>query len=190
MKLRILLLAVLIVLPHAVDAATIIFFENSQAATLLEAGDTSDTIGSNGYRFTFSRDKLFLSGTGRHVRVPWPEGVEAQAVTVGRVRKAKARISISRVDGKIFAISAFTIKLLANTVGAGGAIEVMPQLNDEDGYKDPIFFLASGIANQTYAFDTASKRQSTSLLSGFDTYTISLYVDFALTAITLIALPH
>ena len=185
MKSRILLLLfVSIVLSGAADAATTIFFDSSQTATLIASGATSDTISSNGYLFTYTRDKLFGGGTGRPVRVPWPEGVEAQAITVAPV--GKAQITISRVDGNIFDIPAFTAKLLANTAGAGAAIEVMPQLNGEDGYNDPIFFSASGQTNQTFSYDTGTTPQSTALLTGFDTYKINLYVDFALTAITLV----
>ena len=165
------------------DAVTINFFDSSQMATLVATGDTYDTISSNGYIFTYTRDKLFDGGNGRPIRVPWPNGVEAQAITVGQV--GKAQITISRVDGSIFAIPAFTAKLLANTVGAGGAIEVMPMLNGEDAFSDPLAFNATGNANQTFSYN-AGTTPSTSLLTGFDTYKFSLYVDFALTGITLV----
>ncbi|TKB28387.1 hypothetical protein FCL47_02540 [Desulfopila sp. IMCC35006] len=184
MQAVILLLFVSIMWSVGANAGTIFFFASTQTATLVESGDTFDTICSNGYLFTFTRDKLFSGGAGRLVRVAWPEGVEAQAVTVGPV--GKAEITISRVDGNVFDIADFTVKLLASTGGAGGEIEVMPQLNGEDGYNDPAFFRASGLANQKISFATGTRPQSTALLTGFDTYKITLYVDFALVAITLV----
>ena len=63
---------------------------------------------------------------------------------------------------------------------------MMPQLNGEDGYNDPVFFNATGLANQSFSYDTGTTPQSTVLLTGFDKYKINLYVDFALTAITLV----
>ena len=186
MKFRMLLLFVSIMWSGVADAVTISFFNSSQTATLVASGVTSDTISSNGYLFTYTRDKLFTGGggmTGRPVRVPWPEGVEAQAITVDPV--GKAQITISRVDGNVFDITAFTAQLLANTVGAGGAIEVMPMLNGEDAFSDPLAFDATGVANQTFSYNDGTT-PSTSLLTGFDTYKFSLYVDFALTGITLV----
>ena len=62
--------------------------------------------------------------------VPWPQGVEAQAVTVPPpgVTDYKARITLQRVDGAVFDLTAFTAKLLANTAGAGADFEIMPLL--------------------------------------------------------------
>ncbi len=171
----------------AATATTVTFFDSSQVATLVESGTTSDTISSNGYLFTYTRDKLFTGGTGditgRYVRVPWPEGVEAQAVTT--TPTSKAQIVLKRVDGNVFDITAFTAKLLANTWGAGGAIEVMPLLDGEDGYSDPIAFNASGSYSQSFSYNALST-PSTTLLKGFDAYKINLYVDFALTGLTLV----
>jgi hypothetical protein len=171
------------------------YFDSSQTETDVASGMTSDTISSNGYLFTFTRDKLFTgnlgpSPIGRTVRVPWPQGVEAQAVTTqppGTTNPDyKARITISRVDGDVFDLTAFTAKLLANTAGAGGSIEIMPQLNGEDGFNDPVFFNATGYYSQSFSYNTSpSYLGSTALLKGFDTYRIGLYVDFALTGLTL-----
>jgi len=111
----------------AANAATTVFFDSSQVAAPVASGVTSDTISSNGYLFTYTRDKLFTGGTGqvigRQVRVPWPDGVEAQAVTTPPpgVTDYKARITVQRVDGNVFDLTAFTAQLLANTAGAGGA---------------------------------------------------------------------
>ena len=58
-----LLLFVSIMWSGAADAATIIFFDSSQTATLVASGVTSDTISSTGYLFTYTRDKLFGGGT-------------------------------------------------------------------------------------------------------------------------------
>lgn len=176
------------------------FFDASQTAEFVAAAVTSDTISSNGYLLTYTRDKLFTGGVGltepigRMVRVPWPQGVEAQAVTTQPAGTTKpdykARITIQRVDGDVFDLTAFTAKLLANTAGAGGSIEIMPQINGEDGFNDPVFFNATGYYGQSFSYNTSpSYLGSTALLKGFDTYRIGLYVDFALTGLTLEGAP-
>ena len=95
-------------------AGTTVFFDSSQTTNLLNSGTTSDTISSEGYLFTVTRDKLFTGGVGltnpvgRFLRVHWPEGLEAQAVTAGP-NPSGARITIERQDGEPFAIPSFTI---------------------------------------------------------------------------------
>ena len=169
-----------------------IFFDSCQAATLLDAGITSETISSSGYEFFSTRDKLFTGGTGqiigRTVHVPWPDGVEAQAVTTPPpgVTDHKARMTLRRVDGNVFDLRSFTVKILANTAGAGGAIEIMPLVDGEDAFNDPIAFDVSGYSGQTFSYDTSPNPWgSTALLTGYDTYKIALYVDFAMVALTL-----
>lgn len=173
-------------------AATTVFFDDAQVATPVAAGVTWDTISSRGYEFTYTRDKLFTGGTGqvigRQVRVPWPDGVEAQAVTTPPpgVSDYKARITLKRVDRDLFDLTAFTAKLLANTGGAGGSIEIMPLRNGEDAFNDPLYFNATGSYGQVFSYDESpSYLGSTAALKGFDAYKIGLYVDFALTALTL-----
>ena len=174
------------------EAYTTVFFSACQTANLENSGVTSDTISSDGYLFTYTRDKLFEGGTGqpigRPVRVPWPDGVEAQAVTTPPpgVTDYKARITIQRVDGAVFDLPAFTAKLLANTYGAGGAIEIMPLVNGEDAFNDPLYFDVTGFYGQTFSYDTSPNPWgSTALLVGYDTYKVALYVDFAFVALTL-----
>lgn len=174
------------------NAETTVFFDSCQIATPVASGVTSDTVSSRGYLFTYTRDKLFTGGTGqpigRPVRVPWPDGVEAQAVTTPPpgVTDYKARITIERVDGQVFDLTAFTAKLLANTAGAGGAIEIMPLVNGEDAFSNPLYFDASGYYGQTFSYDTSPNPWgSTALLTGFGTYKIGLYVDFAFVDLTL-----
>jgi hypothetical protein len=174
------------------NAETTTFFSSCQASMLLASGVTSDTISSNGYLFTYTRDKLFTGGTGtpigRPVLVTWPNGVEAQAVTTPPpgVTDYKARITLQRVDGGVFALTAFTFKLLANTAGAGGTLEIMPSLNGEDGFADPLYFDATGYSGSLFSYNTSPNPWgSTALLTGFDTYRIGLYVDYALVALTL-----
>ena len=180
------------------NASTVVFFDPSQVAESVSSGVTSDTISSNGYLFTYTRDKLFTGGVGmtepigRAERVSWPDGLEAQAVTVPPpgVTDYKARITLERVDGGVFDLTAFTAKLLANTSGTGGAIEIMPLLNGEDGFSDPLYFDASGNYGNSFSYDeSANYLGSTALLKGFDTYKIGLFVDFALTALTLEGAP-
>ena len=110
---------------------TTIFFNSSQTTNLVSTNATSDTISSEGYLFTYTRDKLFTGESppirpGDYVRIFWPDGLEAQYVTTSPPNKAK--ITVRRVDGAVFDLTAFTAKLLANA-GAGRAIEIVPLLN-------------------------------------------------------------
>lgn len=173
------------------EATTVVFFDPSQVATDVASGVTSDTVSSEGYLFTYTRDKLFTGGIGlpdpigRPVRVAWPDGVEAQAVTSGP-NPGKAQITIERVDGGVFDLTAFTAQLLANTAATGAAFEIMPTLGGEDAFADPLYFDASGYYGSTFSYDESpSYLGSTSLLKGFEQYKIGLFVDFALTGLTL-----
>lgn len=173
-------------------ADTTTFFSSGQVASLVAEGPTWDKISSSGYYFTYTRDKFFNGGgggppTGRYVRVPWPQGVEAQAVTAGP-NPGKAKITIERVDGDVFDINAFSAMLLANTGGAGADFEVVPFLNGEEVLPDSVIFNATGYYGQTFTYNTTPNLwgQSTLPLTGYDKYTIDLYVDFAWTALTLI----
>ena len=169
---------------------TVVFFDPSQVAVDVASGTTSDTISSNGYIFTYTRDKLFTGGVGmtepigRPVVVNWPDGVEAQAITTGPV--GDARITIEREDGGTFAITAITGRLLGNTAATGAAWEIMPKLNGEDGLADPVTLDASGMYGSDFSYDTtANPWGSTALLTGFDSYTMTLFVDFAIVGLTL-----
>src|SRR6185503_15941486 len=92
------------------QAVSTVLFNISQTTNLVTSGTTSDTISSEGYLFTVTRDKLFTGGAGltnpigRFLRVHWPDGLEAQAVTAGP-NPSGARITIKRQDGEPFAIS-------------------------------------------------------------------------------------
>jgi hypothetical protein len=170
--------------PRVACAATTVFFDASQSTNLVSSGVTSDTIASEGYLFTYTRDKLFTGGVGltnpigRTVRIPWPQGLEAQAVTAGP-NPSGARMSISRQDGLTFAIESFTFKLLANTAGAGASLEIMPLLNGEDGLPNPVMLDATGYYGMNFSYNTPA-------LTGFDAYKITLYVDFALLSLTVV----
>lgn len=170
-----------------VQADTASWFHACQVATPVSSGVTSDTIQHQGYLFTYTRDKLFTGGTGqpigRSVRVPWPSGIEAQAVTTPPpgVTDHHARLTIQRVDGQVFDFTSFSFKLLANTAGAGAAIEIMPVLQGEDGLGDPVALDATGYYGMVFSYGPSS----TALLRGFDAYKVSLYVDFALIELRL-----
>lgn len=170
--------------PGPLRAVTTVLFDSTQSIHPDASGTTSETIITEGYRFTLSRDKLFTGGVGltnpigRAVRVDWPSGLEAQAVTAGPVT-GKAMVTLSRVDGQPFSIEGFSAKLLANTSGAGGAIEVMPMLNGEEPWQNPLECAANGSYGSLFNYTTPS-------LAGFDTYQFGLYVDFALTHLTLV----
>ena len=177
----------------AANASTVVFFDSSQVATPVASGVTSDTIESEGYLFTYTRDKLFTGGLGggpigRAERISWPDGVEAQAVTTPPpgVTDYKARITLQRLDGEVFDLTAFSAKLLASTAGAGGKFEVVPFLNGEEVFNDPVEFDATGIAGNVFSYNTSpNPLGSTVLLTGFDKYMIGLYVDFALVGLTV-----
>jgi hypothetical protein len=170
--------------PISARSGTTTFFDNSQTTNLVASGTTSETIGSEGYLFTVTRDKLFTGGIGltnpigRYLRVHWPDGLEAQAVTAGP-NPGGARITIKRQDGELFAIQSFTVQLLANTAGAGASLEVMPMLNGEDAFSDPFMYDATGYTGSQFTYSTPQ-------LAGFDTYKMSLYVDFALMSLTVV----
>ena len=80
---------------------TTVFFDASQTRNVVAAGVTPDTIRSEGYLFTFTRDKLFTGGVGltnpigRYIRVPWPLGLEAQAAN-GECKRQRARPANAR----------------------------------------------------------------------------------------------
>lgn len=177
-------------------ADTVVFFNSGQVANPVGSTVTTDTISSNGYLFTYTRDKLYTGGTGtvigRPERIHWPQGVEAQAVTTPPPGSFdyKARITLKRVDGDVFDVPAFSVMLLANTAGAGGAVEVMPLLNGEAGLPDPAMFNASGYYGSTFSYDeTTVYAGTTTALRGFDEYRFSLYTDFALTGLRLVGAP-
>ena len=182
------------IIASAALAGVTTFFSPSQVATNPASGATSETYVSDGYRFVVTRDKLFTGGTGhiigRIVRVPWPQGMEAQAVTTPPpgVTDYKARMTITREDGKVFDWNVLTFKLLANTAGAGASLEIMPTVNGEDAFADPIYFLATGYYGSSFSYnETPNYWGCTAPLKGFATYKVTLYVDFALTALTFTA---
>jgi len=181
--------AVGILLCAQAQAVTTVFFDGSQTTNLVGTNASSDTIRSEGYLFTYTRDKLFTGGTtniiGRPVRVFWPEGLEAQYVTT---ITNKARITIRRVDGAVFDLTAFSAKLLANP-GAGRAIEIVPFLNGEEPLKDPLTFdVSSGYYGSVHSFDitTPTYIGSTAALTNYDAYVLNLTLDFALVSLTVV----
>ena len=87
--------------------------------------------------------------------------------------------------GGVFDIPSFTFRLLANTAATGAAIEIMPTLDGEDAFDEPVFFDASGYYGMSFSYSTAPNPWgSTATLQGYDTYKVSLFVDFAFTAFT------
>jgi hypothetical protein len=163
-------------------AATEVFFSPSQTATAMSNSTTSTTFRSGSYEFTYSVDGYWAptpggTPTGRYFSVFWPDGIQAQAITAGPDVGAGANILIKRIDGKPFDLQSFTGKLLANTAGAGGAFEIMPLNNGEDALADPAQYNASGYSGQSFAYVPN--------LIGYEFYKIHLWVDFALTALSL-----
>lgn len=169
----------LLLCAHAIGANTNVFFNASQTATLVTSNVNAVTINSGGYLFTYSVDGAWSSGgtTGRSFTVSWPTGVEAQAITAGASAGTGANITITRADGKLFDMQSFTGEILLNTAGAGGAFEIMPQINGNDAFANPLQYDCTGYAGQTFSYTTA--------LSNYDTYQIHMWGDFALTALVL-----
>lgn len=164
-------------------ALTNVFFNPSQPVIVVASNINSGVLNSSGYRFDYTADGYWAASpggppTGRFFSVFWPGGVQAQAITVGPERGRGANLTLKRVDGQPFGLRAFTGKLLANTGGAGGAFEIMPKLNGEDALPDPLLFDATGYAGQTFPH--------TPSLSGYDTYVIHLWVDWALVGLTTV----
>jgi hypothetical protein len=176
---------------QAAQAVTIVFFNTAQSAIVISTNATSDTVSSSGYLFTYSLDKWWYptigigpgTPTGRPVSITWPSGVDAQTLTAGPggvlPAQVSATITIKRADALPFDVASFTAKILGNTAGAGASFEVMPQLNGNDGFPNPLTFDATGYAGNMFSYNTSS-------LTGFDTYNISLWMDFALTGLTLV----
>jgi len=177
----------------AAEAGVTVFFNTNQVATLIASETNSDTIRSGSYLFTYTLDKLFTGGVGmtipigRYVAVPWPQGITAQAITTGPLA-GKAKMTIKREDSALFNMPNITFTILANTAGAGATLEIMPLLNGEDGLPDPVIMDATGYAGKEFSYNTsANYLGSTAALVNFDEYKITLYVDFALTALTLVS---
>ena len=164
-------------------AVTNTFFNASQTMTVVSSNMTAVTINSGGYLFTYSVDGYWSPSvggtpTGRPASVVWPNGVEALAYTAGPSAGNGANITIKRADGKLFDMQSFTGKILLNTAAAGGAFEIMPLLNGNDGLPNPLLMDCTGYAGWSFPYTTS--------LAGYDTYQIHMWGDFALTALTLI----
>jgi hypothetical protein len=163
-------------------AVTNRFFQTTQTAARVTTNMTSTTIQSGAYQFTYTVDGYWSSypggpPTGRFFSVFWPNGVQAQAITAGPDVGKGANITLERVDGQPFDFQTFTGKLLANTAATGGSFEIMPQLDGEDALPDPLMYDASGYAGMSFSHAP--------MLSGYDTYIIHLWVDYALTQLAV-----
>ncbi len=163
-------------------AVTIQFFNPSQPASMGNSNITARTLSSSGYSFTYSVDGYWSAWqggppTGRFFSVFWPSGVQAQAITAGPTTGSGANITLTRPDGQPFELRSFTGKLLANTGATGGSFEIMPKVNGEDALQNPLMFDATGYAGNTFTHTPA--------LTGYDTYVIHLWVDWALIGLTV-----
>ena len=163
-------------------AVTNTFFSPSQTSTLITSNANSISIQSGDYRITYSADGYWSPGggppTGRFFSILWPNGVQAQAVTMGPLIGSGANLTLKRSDGKPFDLVSFTGKLLANTAGAGAQFEITPQIQGNDAPGSPFLFDATGYGGQSFSHTPA--------LSNYEAYTIHLWVDWALTALVLV----
>lgn len=180
-----LLAAVIFLCAVAALGETVVFFDPLQTATVVSTNMTSTTIRSRGYLFTYSVDGYWSAypggpPTGRMQPVQWPTGIDAQTITsgpTGPVTQTAASISIRSADGRPFDLQTFTGKILGNTAGAGASFELMPQLNGNDAFADPLMFDATGYANQSFSHSPN--------LTGYDTYALSLWMDYGLMQLTV-----
>jgi hypothetical protein len=174
-------------------AVTTSFFANSPINSF-SRGTITDTISSGGYLFTYSSDNLMPGGLGRTLAVALPNGLEAQSIEYpppGTLVGIPASITITRVDGGVFDLTSFTGEILANTAATGASFEIMPQLNGNDGFANPLALNASGYSFNSFSYNASySYGGSTATLTGFDSYTITLNTDFALTQLTLSTVPE
>ena len=164
-----------------------VFFNPSQTANFVTTNMTSTTISSGGYFFTCSLDNWWYptislgpgTPTGRPTSVVWPNGMEAQTLTAGPSGSLTTQVpATKRMDGNPFDLQAFTGKILGNTAAAGASFEIMPQLNGQDAFDNPLLYDATGYAGNSFTYSPA--------LTGYDTYIVSLWMDFALTGLTLV----
>jgi hypothetical protein len=164
---------------RATPAAAVLttFFDSSQSCSWTYAPHF-DTMISQGYSFTRTMDKDF-SPTGRYEQIYWPAGLHVQAITAGPAAPTSPQLTLTRADGDPFDLRDFSIKLLGNTYGAGGAIEIQPILNGVDGAQ--VTLDATGYYGQVFNYHPN--------LIGYDTYKMSIYVDFALTSATVDGAP-
>jgi hypothetical protein len=184
-KISIAIILILLCQTGNLKAVTTTLFNPEQAIQLTTEGTGSDTYTTEGYIITVTRDKLFTGGVGMNGRNPvvvWPAGLQAQGGITGTKPSGKANLSIKRADGQPFAITAFSMKLLASTTGAGASLEVMPLIQGEDGLTDPVQFDATGYYGFSQSFNTAAQFAG----HNYDSYKFTLYVDFAITGITLV----
>lgn len=163
-------------------AVTNAFFNSYQTATEVSTNMNSTTISSRGYLFTYSVDGWWSaspggSPTGRFPSVLWPTGIDAQSLTAGPAAGTGASITIKRVDGQLFELHTFTGRILGNTAATGAAFELMPQLNGNDAFPNPLTYDATGYAGQSFGHAP--------MLSGYDTYVLSLWMDYGLTQLTV-----
>ena len=167
-------------------AVTNVFFSQYQTAAVVSTNMTSATIRSRGYLFTYSVDGWWSASpggppTGRFQTVLWPNGVDAQTLTADASgplsQQIGASITIRRVDGQTFDLWTFTGKILGNTAGAGAVFELMPQLNGNDAFANPLTYDATGYAGQSFSYAPT--------LSGYDTYILSLWMDYGLMQLTV-----
>lgn len=168
---------------QSVGAVTNTFFNAAQTMTIVSSNQTTITINSGDYQFTYSQDGYWASApggppTGRFFYVLWPAGVQAQSYTAGPSLGTGANITLKRIDGKPFGLQAFTGKILLNTAATGAAFEIMPLVGGEDAFANPLMYDCTGYWGASFPYTTA--------LTGYDTYKIHMWGDFALTALTLI----
>eukprot|EP01041_Mallomonas_annulata_P005609 gene5609-11324_t len=162
-------------------------FSDSQSYTMDTSGDTFNVLTTEGYKIEFTQDKYFTGGVGLYVPVgrfnyfEWPVGLHAQALTTGVYGSAK--FTLTRVDGALFDLTYIKFTLLANTAATGANFEIMPIVNGEDKYPNPIYLDASGYGRMTFSYGLPSTQQ----LVQAEKYVITLFCDFGINILTLVS---
>jgi hypothetical protein len=158
----------------SVSTGSVVFFSSDQSYTLDTSGTYSNLLTSNGYRFTYSQNKVITSVNN----VEWPTGLHLQALTSGSVGPAKA--TIARTDKKPFSIPSFSVTLLCNAVGGSASFKWVPKLLGEDLLNDEVIYSTNGYGTGTkFTFDTLNS------LSGGDSYSVTFPCDVVLNSITV-----
>jgi hypothetical protein len=138
------------------------------------SGSYSNLLTSNGYRFTYSQNKVITSVNN----AVWPTGLHLQELTSGSVGPAKA--TIARIDKKPFSIVSFSATLLCSVVGESASFKWVPRLLGEDLLNDEVLYSTNG-----YGTGTTLTFNSLSLLTGGDSYSVTFPCDVVLNSITV-----
>ena len=146
------------------------FFQSSQTYSIVTSNPNLYSLSSGDYIFQFTQDPSRPIYT-----FAWITGFYAQSSATS------AQVTIRRKDGKVFDVITFGVTLMCSSLALGADIEVMPSLNGNDVFNDPILFPATGYS--LYKFVYGSTTLPTSL-TGADQYVFTYFCDINYTSFT------